>query len=573
LLCKGIFGQMATSVFSPSPPNEIETKLQTRTYIYGQSSNVLVLDSPYDQTSLVLTNNLRAKDINDTYTNLFALSASNEVFNITRDQVVLARFDKSRDAAGGDVPRLIVPGGHVTADRFTIEAPEVRKAFVVQDFNELGLHQFAGIGYTAGILNYQVPVSSSIHAFYVGYDANSSTELMRIQRVDNNTQVGIGTNAIRSGVSLEVAGGVHISKDLTIEGALHLSGTLDLSQAQGIARLDPLTQKVAPTVLPEKLLYLNTTNQIDASYLPALYSGPYIRGLRNVGIGTRTPIQKLHVIGTTVTSERLGVGTNRPVARLHVYDNTIATPTFRIDKPGSGDAIVVYGPNNAVAFNVTSAGAVGIGMYNNDTTVPLRIAGGLNLDGILSVDRFEWRNRATNTPYMSDTQVTLSDGTVEDALQAHVPFQASKRIVTPEIMYGGSPSSPASAPNVRFRSSGIHVELDAIFERPITTVSDARVKCNIKRVPAPLSALDKIHGYTYNYCKSMAHGASSGGGVQSAGLLAQEVERGFPTAVTHLDDGRLAVQYDSVLALLVEGFHELKRSVKSLESKFERMQK
>ena len=585
---------MVTSVFSPSPPNIIENELQTRTYIYGQSSNVLVLDSPFQETRLILTNNLRTEG---TYSNLFTLSASNEFFQINRDNVTLARFDTHLE---GSLPRLVVPDGHIVADRFISTASTkslgARKAFVVEDFNPEEAHQFAGFGYNAGILNYQVPITNAQHIFYAGFDATSSLELMRVGRKDDLTQVGIGTTTVRDGVALEVAGGVHISQDLTVEGNLRITGGLDLSLVHGIPTLDPETQKLSTTVMPEKLLFLDEENKIHPSFLPTLYNGPYLRGLRNVGIGIRNPQQKLHVIGSTVTSERLGVGTHAPTARLHIHDSNISTPSLRIDKTlgDGGDAIIIYGPSNQVAFNVNANGAVGVGVYNADAQFPLRVAGGLRIDGEVSLenincDSFRWKNRDTNTTFMTGEEVTLDDGTFEPVIQAHLPFQATKRLVTPEIRYGGAPSNllQSNEPNVLFAHSGIrvqgvsvfegsvsasnmHVTGQAVFEKPALTLSDARIKCNLKRVQSPLSALDKIHGYTYSYAKDLAAGAS-GGGTPSAGLLAQEVERGFPTAVARLDDGRLAVHYDSVLALLDEGFHELKQTIKGLETKIDRL--
>jgi len=593
----------STSVFSPSPPFDIETELQTRTYIYGQSSNVLVLDSPFPETRLILTNNLRTEG---SYSNLFTLSASNEFFVIQRDDVVLARFDADPDTK---LPNFVVPDGVIVADRFISTASRTplgldedgeevcgaRKAFVIEDFNQDALHQFVGFGYNAGILNYQVPIANAQHIFYAGFDAECSLEIMRIGLKDDLTQVGIGTTSVRDGVALEVAGGVHVSQDLTVEGNLRVTGALDFSLIQGVPTLDPVTQKLATNVLPDKVLFLDEDNLINAHYLPTLYNGPYIRGSRNVGIGLRNPVQKLHVIGSTVTSDRLGIGTAFPVARLHVYDCNISAPSVRIDKPrGDGDdALIVYGPDDQVAFNVSANGAVGIGVYNSDAEFPLRVAGGIRIDGAISleninVDNFNWKNRDTNTTYMSGAEVTLDDGTFEPVIQAFLPFQATQRIITPEIRYGGAPADPVAAePKVLFKSSGIRVQGDsvfeshllssnlhvtgqAVFETPALTLSDARIKCNLKRVQSPLSALDKIHGYTYTYAKSLAAGAS-GGGAPSAGLLAQEVERGFPTAVSQLADGRLAVQYDSVLALLIEGFHELKQTVKALETKLDRL--
>jgi hypothetical protein len=214
-------------------------------------------------------------------------------------------------------------------------------------------------------------------------------------------------------------------------------------------------------------------------------------------------------------------------------------------------------------FNVTAAGQVGIGTFNNEAGTALHLTGGdLRIDERLfvkeiEIERLQCRQGATSIITMG-TLITGSDGTTEPSVQVHAPFLCSERIVTPEIRFGGRPEEAEGA-LVRFRDSGIHVDGAAVFESQPTIVSDSRVKSDIVRIRAALESLELIHGYTYRL-NSQPETAPF-----QAGLLAQEVQESFPPAVSTLSDGRLAVHYDGVLALLVEGFHELKATVNRLE--------
>ena len=98
-----------------------------------------------------------------------------------------------------------------------------------------------------------------------------------------------------------------------------------------------------------------------------------------------------------------------------------------------------------------------------------------------------------------------------------------------------------------------------------TTVSDPKLKENIKPVENALEKLEKLTGYTFDYKKD---------GKASAGILSTEVEQVLPSAVqkTKLplkadDDNEYdVVEYDQLTAILIEAVKELSAKVKDLEN-------
>jgi hypothetical protein len=118
---------------------------------------------------------------------------------------------------------------------------------------------------------------------------------------------------------------------------------------------------------------------------------------------------------------------------------------------------------------------------------------------------------------------------------------------------------------MRLEADGdLHVDGDVIAYS--TTISDATLKYNINPVEFALDKVNQLKGCTFNYFKD---------GKESAGLLAQDVEKVMPSAVTekkiplHKDDDKSykTLHYDSVTAILVEAIKELTAKVKKLEER------
>ena len=121
------------------------------------------------------------------------------------------------------------------------------------------------------------------------------------------------------------------------------------------------------------------------------------------------------------------------------------------------------------------------------------------------------------------------------------------------------------AEDMRLENDGdLHCEGDVIAYS--TTISDATLKYNINPVEFALDKIKQLNGVTFNYFK---------GNKASAGLLAQDVEKVMPSAVSekklplHTGDDKTykTLHYDSMTAILVEAIKELTAKVKKLEEK------
>ena len=80
-----------------------------------------------------------------------------------------------------------------------------------------------------------------------------------------------------------------------------------------------------------------------------------------------------------------------------------------------------------------------------------------------------------------------------------------------------------------------------------STISDERLKTNIKPISSPLEVLSGIEGVLFNWKEDNS---------QDVGLIAQDVERALPEAVNEINDVK-SVNYNGVIGLLVEAVKEL----------------
>lgn len=95
----------------------------------------------------------------------------------------------------------------------------------------------------------------------------------------------------------------------------------------------------------------------------------------------------------------------------------------------------------------------------------------------------------------------------------------------------------------------------SISATSFTATSDRKLKSDLMPITGAYNKLDKLHGYTYNL-KNVDG--------RLAGLIAQDVKEVLPEAVKETD-GHLTLDYNAVIALLVEAVKELKVELRELK--------
>jgi hypothetical protein len=178
----------------------------------------------------------------------------------------------------------------------------------------------------------------------------------------------------------------------------------------------------------------------------------------------------------------------------------------------------------------------------------------------------------------TDTDTTYSGGTGISLSGTTFNLASDQRLASGESPYVGNQHeylffSSASqyidfrtGTNIRARlenDGDFHVEGDITAYS--TTVSDERLKHNIKKIDNALDKVDQLNGYTFTY--------NDKAGRESAGVIAQELEKVLPSAVDnkslvfHGEEGveYKTVQYDQLHGLLIEAIKELKAEIEELK--------
>ena len=184
-----------------------------------------------------------------------------------------------------------------------------------------------------------------------------------------------------------------------------------------------------------------------------------------------------------------------------------------------------------------------------------------------AINSEHYTDGSIDTAHIADDQITadkLSNSLGDIALGVtDIGFDAGDKIEFTEntdmrfTVNGGE--------EMRLEADGdLHVDNDVIAFSG--TISDERLKENIQPIEDALSKVGQLRGMTFTYTPD---------GKESAGLIAQDVEKVLPSAVKESklplkqDDGQeyKVLQYDQTIGLLVEAIKELTAKVEKLENK------
>lgn len=492
--------------------------------------------------------NVLLQQVNQSGTPIYALSSAGPAFSVLQNNVPIAQYQTVSINGVGTVNYSVY--GTASASNFAIlPGASGRKAVILQDYNPLSLHQFSGIGFQNGVTSYQVPVRNAVHAFYAAASANNSKEWMRLQEdiLSGNPQLGIGTTTFTSNVALQVAGNVDIKGNLTVSGGLY--GFIDTTS---FIKLDSNTGRITSNIMPEKLVFLNPNNKVDDSLLNTGFNFQYLKSQKNVGIGTKNPVQKFQVQGSAYVTERIGIGTAYPSSRIHAVENAAVISAMTLENNAGGDVFNSYiSGRPAMMISGTHAG-VGIGTTSVPIQTALQVVGNVNVTGAITCCNINLQYVAGNTINITDPvygpilrleTVIQGDGTTQLALRCSVPFQCYNPLTTDYI------SSTQSYGTVRIYNSSLSIDNNLFLSSAPIITSDQRLKTDVAKIENALDKLARIRGYTFRYANS---------GQKSAGVIAQEVKEILPEAVQIVNGGYYGVQYDALIGLIIEAIHELR---------------
>jgi hypothetical protein len=89
-----------------------------------------------------------------------------------------------------------------------------------------------------------------------------------------------------------------------------------------------------------------------------------------------------------------------------------------------------------------------------------------------------------------------------------------------------------------------------------SATSDMNLKTDIKKIVNPLEMISNLNGYTFNWKES---------GEASAGVIAQEVEKVLPSAISENKEGSKSVNYNELIGVLIEAVKEQQVQIDSLK--------
>jgi len=120
------------------------------------------------------------------------------------------------------------------------------------------------------------------------------------------------------------------------------------------------------------------------------------------------------------------------------------------------------------------------------------------------------------------------------------------------------------------QASGTTGEIRATNDITAYYSSDKRLKTNIKPIQNPLSKLQHVGGYTFDWIPKDGIHSHEGCDI---GVIAQEIEEVLPELTTTRDNGYKAVKYEKLTAFLLECMKEQQQQINSLSEKIKSLEK
>ncbi len=113
--------------------------------------------------------------------------------------------------------------------------------------------------------------------------------------------------------------------------------------------------------------------------------------------------------------------------------------------------------------------------------------------------------------------------------------------------------------------------IDASNDIVAYSSSDERLKYNITPIENAIDKVKSLTGVEFDWKPEYKHAHGYEG--HDTGIIAQQVQEVIPSAVRTNDTGFLAVRYEKLIGLLVEGMKEQQAQIEELKAKLDGLTK
>ena len=274
----------------------------------------------------------------------------------------------------------------------------------------------------------------------------------------------------------------------------------------------------------------------------------------NVGIGTTSPNQKLHINNSTASSASYAKFSN-------AQTGTTTADGFDVGVNTGAEAIIwqrenanlLFATNNSEKMRITSGGNVGIGTTTN-TTIPLhvnRVGSGtiIKASGIQAQIEIETSTAGDAHLYMRPNSTGNNAAIFKMTAGTNYNWKWQDDATTPAVFM-----------KLQQSTGTLTVSGDVVaYGSP----SDRRLKENIKPIESALDKVTKLQGVTFDWKESDSILDIK----EDIGFIAQDVQKVVPELVRKNKDGMLSMRHQGIAPILLEAIKELKAEIDLLKSK------
>ncbi len=270
-------------------------------------------------------------------------------------------------------------------------------------------------------------------------------------------------------------------------------------------------------------------------------------------------------------NNKIGVNNSNPQYSLDVIGDVNLTGILR-----QNGTFYQSSQFSSLSNNVYLAATSNLGIGLSNPQYPLDIVGDLNLSGIIRQNGIPFTGPFKTTGcniYVLNSNLGIKNSTPQYPLDVTGDINFTGNLRQNGGLYQGSQFT-TNGSNIYITDSNVgigtsnpqyplHVSGQIYSTDEITAFSDARYKTNLEPIESALDKLLTLTGYTFNVQDPDTNIIRD---KRSTGLLAQDVEKVLPEAVT--SNVTLSIAYGNLAGLIVESIKELKKELDELKFYF-----